>query len=361
MSDYSIRAPQLHNAQRENEGAYQRFLSWLSMSKPGLWRLRIDIMVINYILLGAAALMAPVLMQPFSGINPDSYCGNNSRVGTCTGYVNSYVWSEGFSAGEIMLTTMLFVVAAAVLTLIWAFFVSRGTRLRGLVVQSSFPGFMVTLLVLMPMVLLPMLAGLAMFVVTHGGGLGTLITGVVDVGTLSVAFPGERHYSPEDQLFANWVIILFLFGGFFAFVTAISMKIILADGVMGLVKSIVIAAILAAITVTIGVFVFQGRVYQNTLIQLILLLTFGIFYYLWFRMSLIRNRRSKLSRTIGLSFSMYWIGWFPLVCIYFFDWIELSTETIDPWLVAWSCGLFYALFLSFTFRDISRINLLPQP
>ena len=157
---------------------------------------------------------------------------------------------------------------------------------------------------------------------------------------------------------------LFLFGCFFAFVVAISMKIILADGVMGLVKSIVIAAILAALTVTIGLFVFSGNINQATFTQLSLLLIFGMAYYIWFRMSLFRNRRSKLSRTIGLSFCMYWIGWFPLVVIYGINYylqLGFAEIEISPWWIVAIVCFFYALFLSFTFRDISRINLLPQP
>ena len=89
---------------------------------------------------------------------------------------------------DIMWTTTIFIVASFILTVIWAFFVSRGTRLRGLVVQSSHPGFMMVLLVLAPMVVLPLVAGLSMFVVTHGGGFTTLFTGVVG----AVSDTGER-------------------------------------------------------------------------------------------------------------------------------------------------------------------------
>ena len=371
MSDYAATPPTLSRAQREKEGLYQRFLSWMSMSKPGLWRLRIDIMFINYLVLGVAAVLAPIVLQPFAGIDANAYCGREAARGTCADYEsfgggNYYRWTNGFGVDDIMWTTIVFIITSLVLTIIWAFFVSRGTRLRGLVVQSSFPGFIVVLLVLMPMVILPLLAGMTMFIVTHGGDLTTLFTGVSEVSVNSrefeIAFPGYQHYrGSADRMFSEMLTLLFIFGGFFAFVIAICMKIILADGVLGLVKAIVIAGVLAAITVTIGLFVFQGRTYEHTLTQFSLLLVFGLIYYLSFRISLITNKRRKLSRTIGLSFCMYWIGLFPLLAIFFIQWLGIGPEQIDVWVLLWGLGFIYALFLSFTFRDIARINLLPQP
>ena len=370
MSDYSIRAPEISHAQREKEGLYQRFLSWMSMSKPGLWRLRIDIMAINYVLMAVAAISAWMIFQPFSGLEERSYCGNDPRgscVGTVDFYQNNdlYVWTTGYSADDVMWTTIWFAFASFILTVIWAFFVSRGTRLRGLVVQSSFPGFMVALAVLLPMVIFPLLAGLLMFMSTHGGGVETLLTGVTGIVSeqgreYAIAFPGMRHYSPAERWFSQSLLLLLMFGSFSAYVVAISMKIILADGVMGLVKSIVIAGIFAVITVLVGIFVFQGRADENTFIQLGLLLVFGILYYFSFRISLMRNKRSKLSRTIGLSFCMFWIGWFPLVFIFTMIGFDLE-GTVNGWLLIAIFTAIYVFFLSFTFRDISRINLLPQP
>ena len=102
MSDYSIRAPQLSNAQRENEGAYQRFLSWLSMSKPGLWRLRIDIMVINYLVLGAAALLAPILFNPLQALNntPSAELPG-LEIGTCAMLSHSIMVRRTFTPGPM--------------------------------------------------------------------------------------------------------------------------------------------------------------------------------------------------------------------------------------------------------------------
>ena len=370
MTDYSARAPQISHTQREREGAYQGFLSWMSMSKPGLWRLRIDIMVMNYVILGLAAISAWMVLQPISGPNENSFCADSPR-GSCTDSADFYqsndvyTWASGFSENEVLLTTIWFAVASFILTVIWAFFVSRGTRLRGLVVQSSFPGFVVVLVVLLPMVIFPLIAGQLMFMSTHGGGVGTLLTGVTEVvadggSVVELAYPGARHITYTERLFSQALLTLFFFGAFFAFVVAISMKIILADGVMGLVKSIVIAGIFALITVLIGIFVFQGRAEEYTFTQLGLLLAFGVAYYFSFRMSLIRNKRSKLSRTIGLSFCMYWIGWFPLVFIFTLIGFDLE-GTVNAWILVALFAAIYVLFLSFTFRDISRINLLPQP
>jgi len=266
-----------------------------------------------------------------------------------------------------MWTTIVFIMASFALTIIWAFFVSRGTRLRGLVVQSSFPGFFVVLMVLMPMVIFPLLAGQTMFTVTHGDGLSTLFTGVAQASSngtsFEVAFPGYEHYrtSYNDRMFSETLAMLFLFGAFAAFFVTISMKIILADGVMGLVKSIVIAGIFATLTIVIGLFFFEGDPDYATFTQLTLLLVFGLLYYLTFRISLITNKRRKISRTAGLSFCMYSTGWFLLVAVYTIIGFDLESLDISPWLMLAGFGLVYAIFLSFTFRAISRINLLPQP
>lgn len=367
MTDYLAQAPQITHAQREKEGFYQRFLSWLSMSKPGLWRLRIDIMVMNYIVLGFAALSAPVLLQPFAGPDESSYCAPGvDCAGTASFYVNgnseSYTWLTGYSTDDVMLATFLFALGSFILTAIWAFFVSRGTRLRGLVVQSSFPGFIVVVLVLLPMVILPLIAGVGMFIFTHGGGLSTVLTGVTEITTdaglsREFAFAGRRHYG---DMMSNDYSALLLIGTFCSFVVAISMKIILADGVMGLVKSIIISGILGALTVVIGLFVFPQGISYGTLLQLSLLSGFGFLYYMWFRLSLIRNRRSKLSRTIGLSFCMYTIGWYPLIVLYTIVGFDLDWDW-HPVVVSAVVAFIYAIFLSITFRDISRINMLPQP
>lgn len=378
MSDQAINVPKkLKRVENRpaRDGVYQRFLSWLSMSKPGLWRMRIDIMVMNYILLGGLALMAPVMLQPFAGPESGAYCGGDAVRGSCADNFTVYEpnssfvyrWSNGFSVPDIEWTIFVFITASLILTIIWAFFVSRGTRLRGLVVQSTFPGFLAILMVLMPMVILPLLAGQTMFVVTHGGGLEALFTGVAEVTnngrSFEVAFPGSNHYRSEsnNRMFSDTLAMLFLFGVFAAFFVAISIKIILADGVMGLVKSIAIASIFAVITVFIGIIVFGGEPEDATFLQLSLLLGFGVLYYLTFRISLITNKRRKISRTAGLSFCMYSTGWFFLVAVFIIIGFDLESMDYNPWLWIAGFGLIYAIFLSSTFRAISRINLLPAP
>ena len=145
MSDPSFIAPgKAPKSSRigQRESTYQKLLSWLSLHKPGIWRLRVDIMALMYVILGSAAILAPLLLMSFNGATT-AYCGDSPRA-SCVGYVYiydvpDYTYHSGFSKSLMEWAFAFYIIASFALSLIWAFFVSRGTRLRGLVVHANLP------------------------------------------------------------------------------------------------------------------------------------------------------------------------------------------------------------------------------
>ncbi len=354
-----------NGTEKERGKPYQSFLNWVSLNHPGFWRLRLDIVFLLYVSLGGAALASPWIFSFMAGASDSNYCGyqvNQACAGyssagydAATGGTEYYIWQNGFESGEISMIFWLFILTGLVGGLIWAFFVSRGTRLRGVVTKSASPRFLVLLVLLVPFVMIPYLAGYSAFFSTHGGDFSTLFTGETTIyhngRSIPFYFPGSTYGDNEYREG------MFLLGLALASLVAISLKIIMYAGVIGLVRSLVVASICGALTFTLAIILFENFGISELIALAIISIPVIIFLAL-FKLDILFNRRRKMSHGVALAFSLYWPGWVLLVFAIASDYWDLFDNFFVSALVVFAIG---AIVEAITFRDIARINLLPQP
>nr|WP_070960530.1 hypothetical protein [Hyphomonas sp. Mor2] len=368
----NLYAPKAKKGARSERGKpYQRLLSWMSINHPGYWRLRMDILLLLYVIFGITALFSPLFFSFLAGADGRCTTDGSSYVDCVGGIgrydydrgvsISNYVWTEGFTRGDINLIFTTFILSSIAAALIWCYFVSRGARLTSVVKKLDSPRFLAVTLLLVPFVLAPMLAAYSAFLASHGGGLDTLWTGNTTVRTVSgeslkLQSPGYEHYDDVGP------VLMFLLGLAIATTISVGLKIVMLEGLVGLVKSIVIAAILGTLTmVAFGfwIVIYDDFVFAGVMLAILLV------YLSLFKRDLLMNRRHRFSQTIALSFALYWPGWVILLVAVF----EADTTYIFDDLSGFD-GSFLAIMIIYlvallveamTFRDIARLKMLPKP
>ena len=399
----------------EKSGPYMRFQSWASLNMPGFWRLRLEILFVGYAVLFLGAILVPVIFAGMSGPRDHSYnCDDyryevarqeaaaaggslpriygddydyrqrneivsKSRV-ACAGAIKRgygeapstadyIVWTGGFNDGEQTVILTIFIILSAIIAVVWAFFMARGTRLRDVVAKTNAPGFATCMLALTPLVLLPILAGHIAFAASHGDVLNALFLGKANVQT---AGGGDEIYFPSSRYNNSFNLAILLIGGLIALVFATIVKIIMYDGVMGLLRTGLIALLIGVPAVTLMVVLYQAMSYAGSRTNDMMGVIAGVLFIplvaMWFlyQKDLMRGVRRRLTRPLALTFLVLWPLWFGFASLVVFVYFVEEFDIFDSNVVTGTLYFLGAFVVGVVmeaqlFRGVARISLLPRP
>lgn len=282
-----------------------------------------------------------------------------------------YGWTGGFNSGEQTGIMTIFVIVAMMFALVWAFFVARGTRLRDVIGKTDAPSFATCAFALAPLVVLPILAGHIAFAASHGDAFNALLQGkamarLPEGETIDVYFGGSTY--------SNGLSLAMLFlGGVIAVLIAMCLKIIMYDGVIGLLRTSLMALAISVPAIALAI-VAYGMTYgatgmsSNTALAIVTLVLLAFLGAIWllYRKDLVKGVRRRMTRPLAFAFLMLWPFWYGFASIIAGAVVfELAGTPTDSMWVVWvylAAAFVVGVFIqSQLFRGIARISLLPRP
>lgn len=394
----------IKRAPRSVRGPIERWLSWSSLHLPEIWRLRIHIVLAMHTVMLVLALGAPLVFAWAAGPDPKAYCSQtydavtqtyvSAATGPCVDYVRypgevtydedgnyneegagQYTYYSGFNYTEIQNVLLLYIFVCFAFAMTWLFYVSRGVRLRDIVPANSKPGLYPLFLLLALFAVWPTLGYHAMFEHTHGGGLPTLITGYTDIirddGTPAKVFAPRDSIRVGISLGHTYVLI----GIGLALFLAICLKIMIFDGLVGLLRASLFAVLGGAVLVGFGVLLNSsplqsfatglagGSSATGSLVYIFLCgVPSALVLLVLHKKDVWRGIRRQPTRTFAMAYALYAPIWlmFGLISIL----LRVFGRHIDQLslFIGW-IGIFMliALASSFTLGGIARLSLLPRP
>jgi hypothetical protein len=285
------------------------------------------------------------------------------KIGHQSDNSGNIYFTQGFNSGEQGWILAGFILVALGLSLSWAFLVARGTRLRDVVVRTNAPGFVPLALGLLPFVLLPMFAGFMTFAASHGFSLGSMFLGETDISADGTGF---KLYFPSSGYGSSTRDLLITFGVVIAGFVAISLKVVIYDGVVGLIRAIAIAGVMGAVTFfsAFGAYSLRsisgaGGSYEWAAG---VTLAWGAVYVLAFLKDVPAGVRRRTTRPIALSFPFYMMGWLLQLFAFMSSaghmyWITSN----DLLLILLVVSVLALVVSSLVFSFVARISLWPRP
>ncbi|MBA4338885.1 MAG: hypothetical protein C0421_08575 [Hyphomonas sp.] len=378
-------------------GLIARWLAWSSLHLPGFWRLRVDIALPMQIGLMLGALAAPFLFLWMSGVDGHAYCGtpgpnypsaDDPANAVCVDYVrfsdyidqvsytaHQYTYGSGFSNTDLSQIVLLFVLASFALAMTWLYYVCRGVRLRDVVPVNDQPALLPIVVLLCLFNVWPVLALHSAFAFTHGGGLGTLLTGAADI----TRDDGQLRtiYAPRDASPAFSFGFL-VFGLVLSLLISIATKLLIFDGLIGLLRAFVVAVLAGTVTalmyfidaatmrISFNLIDFgQSNDLSNNVYAFVLCsLPSAAFLYLAHQKDVWRGVRRPETRTFAMAFALYTPVWlfFAIYGLMALIFVDRSTGLLSqPIVVMALCLLAVAVISALILRGIARLSLLPRP
>jgi hypothetical protein len=290
-----------------------------------------------------------------------------SSIYPCAGVEAGIIWTKGFNTSEQLLVLGVFATIAVLVSLAWAFFVTRATRLQDVTRRIDSPGFALSVLALAPLALLPFIAGRMAFAASHDHWISAVLLGKVRSQHRldPIYFGGSETTSVFFLLVAAALLLI----------VVSATKIIAYDGILGGLRTIIISSFVGllmiyttAFSMSLGEFDSSGTLTAAIVSILVSSVSTGLLWLLY-KKDIWRGVRQRGTRTTAFVFSVIWpfvFTWAATVMFAAFVQPQLTGPFADanhPVTLAYFATAFTVgvLIVARIFTDIARISLLPRP